>query len=129
MSREIKFRLRDRETRKIIGYEKEGGSGHWEHKQLSYNEPDTWFEGTVDNRSGIIREQFTGVMAINNKEIYEGDLVKWGHLNESSREIPHRLAAVVIDPDIQFINHDGYVFHWGTFAYARTASKDLEVVS
>ena len=62
-----------------------------------------------------------------NGEIYEGDIVKWGHLNQWSREQPHRIAEVKFDPDIQFHSQVG-VFNFGSFAYRDTTETDLEVI-
>ena len=63
----------------------------------------------------------------NGIEIFEGDIVKWGHLNQWSREQPHRIAEVKFDPDIQFHSQVG-VFNFGSFAYRDTTETDLEVI-
>ena len=81
--------------------------------------------------------QFTGLKDCKKKEIYTGDIVKWGHRKNSS-EHWHRYAVVQMNPDLQLriIYYkvaktqelkptDNYIFHWGRFAYS---GSDLEVI-
>ena len=86
--------------------------------------------GGVFNVDPSTVSQYTGLTDKNGKKIFEGDIVKWGHI-PGYRENPVRTAEVKIAPDIQFdaiICNTRTVFHYGAFAYAGRIDKALEVI-
>lgn len=114
-----------------------------------YNQSILWDDGQYDRcdppnkmyeieplENSVIM-QFTGILDCNKKQIFEGDIVKWGHKKNSS-ECWHRYAIFQINPDLQLkiIYYkvaetqeqkptDNHIFHWGRFAYG---GSDLEII-
>jgi uncharacterized phage protein (TIGR01671 family) len=131
--REIEFRG------KTLGGEWVEGS--LTHLIIKYGSVDPgWY---ISNKAGCcfafaIRSetlgQYTGLEDKDGRKIFEGDIVKWGHI-EPYTEYEVRIAVVKFDPDITFERINGgdndnicnkQTFHYASFAY-RT-NKAIEII-
>lgn len=129
MKREIKFRGWDQQAKEWNdNYSTKKGN----REHLPLPEMYDWqmlqeysMDALVESQFDIM--QFTGLTDCNGVDIYEGDIVKWGHL-AGSYEVPTRVAKVEINPDIQFVLLNGkHTFRFGNFSYKKTELA-LEII-
>lgn len=101
-----------------------------------------WFDAPKHISEHYSIMQFTGLIDKNGKEIFDGDLVRWGcgFTGSYDTEIWHRYAIVELFPSLQFRifkyfntkenkfeKGDNHAFGYANFIYKDT-SKYLEII-
>lgn len=93
---ETKFRVRNKKTKEIIGYEWIDKSGNWKHQYIGEEIIfDSVFDFTGNDKP--IREQYTGLKGINERDCENHiDLImKYNTLSEIYKELEERNEALL----------------------------------
>ena len=77
----------------------------------------------LSHLADLVLLRSTGAKDINGVEIYEKDIVHWGHVKGYNESHP-RKAVVEFTPDLSFktfnLGENNHTFRFGNFAYRRT---------
>jgi hypothetical protein len=72
-----------------------------------------------------------GLQALHGFEVWEGDIIRWGHLDDTLETKP-REAIICFKPDIVMrtvnLGKNNHTFHFGSFAYADVFPSAVEVI-
>ncbi len=123
MSRVIKFRGINFSGNFVFGYLVESSLQN-ELSKLAIS-----YEGLITPIQIGTESQFTGLYDVCGEEIYEGDIVKWGHIS-GFEECTPRNAVVEFSPDLTFSTFNlerDHKFRFGNFAY-RNTNDALEII-